>query len=97
MDEDDDAQVGISQHAIEDGSPTISLSSQSQSKPHPSRHEDKHEHEHEHEHRSRAHEHEHEHAPEMLHTGGVLGDLPALSSPTKSPSKYNDLTASGKH
>lgn len=33
--------------------------------------------------------------PELLHSGGVLGDLPALASPTKSPNKY-DYSVSGR-
>ena len=88
MDSEEDVKV-VSQQVIEDGSPTLQASSQgkSQSQSHSQ------------DHKGQDHkDSELELEPELLHTGGVLGDLPALTSPTKSsPNKYNDYTASGKN
>jgi hypothetical protein len=86
MDADEDAKETLSSRAIEDGTPTVDVSQQ---KPSVSRGRADNKSE------SKAPT-ELELEPEMLHTGGVLGDLPSLKSPTKSPNKYDDYTASGK-
>jgi hypothetical protein len=84
----DSEEDDVSSRVIEDGSPTLNVAA-SQSKASSSKstaHADE---------KSGRKASEPEPAPEMLHTGGVLGDLPALSSPTKSPNKYDEYTASG--
>lgn len=82
IDIDDD--VKESSHSIEEGTPTISLSNQIKISHHS---EDK----------DIEKKQKQSQKPEMLHTGGILGDLPALTSPTKSPNKYDEyLSASGK-
>ena len=81
MDSEEGQHCDIS-HAIEDGTPTVNLLTQSKKiqQPRPD---------------SKSDTKQVETEPEMLHTGGVLGDLPSLKSPTKSPNKYDDYTASG--
>lgn len=89
MDEEEDAK-DISSHAIEEGTPTVNVSQRKPIQASNSRGvEDKNE-------SKTGADVEAEMEPELIHTGGVLGDLPSLKSPTKSPNKYDDYTASGK-